>query len=82
MKIDVFPFGNERGGTISCSFEKRQKERYSRKVKMKKKIASMIMNATKAYPTNEEDVSRDNETKSILKMIDRRRLTKKKRVPN
>jgi len=26
--------------------QKRQKERYSRKMKMKKKIASMIMNAT------------------------------------
>ena len=57
-----------------------QKEKYSRKVKMKKKIASMIMNATKAYPTGEEDVSRDNETKGILKTIDQRRLTKKKRV--
>ena len=30
-----------------------QKEKYSRKVKMKKKIASMIMNATKKYPTGE-----------------------------
>ena len=59
-----------------------QKEKYNRKVKMKKKIASMIMNATKEYPTGEEDVSRDNETKGILKMIDRERLTKKKRVPN
>ena len=47
-----------------------QKEKYSRKVKMKKKIAGMIMNATKSYPTGEEDVSIDNETKGILKMID------------
>ena len=53
-----------------------QKERYSRKVKMKKKIASMIMNATKVYPIGEEDVSKDNEIKGILKTIDRRRLTK------
>ena len=46
--------------------QKWQKEKYSRKVKMKKKIASMIMNATKAYPTGAEDVSIDNETKGIL----------------
>ena len=59
--------------------QKRQKERYSRKMKMKKKITSMIMNATNEYPTSEEDVSRTNETKGI---IDRQRLTKKKRVPN
>jgi len=39
-------------------------------VKMKKKIASTIINATKAYPTGEEDVSRDNDTKGILKTID------------
>mmetsp|Transcript_29391 Transcript_29391/g.31581 ORF Transcript_29391/g.31581 Transcript_29391/m.31581 type:complete len:88 (-) Transcript_29391:4-267(-) len=58
-----------------------QIEQYSRKVKMKK-IASMTMNATNEYPTSEEDVSKDNETKGILKTIDRRRLTKKKRVPN
>jgi len=38
--------------------QKWQKEKYSRKVKLK--IASMITNATKAYPTSEEDVSRDN----------------------
>ena len=44
---------------------------------MKKKIASMIINATNEYPTSEEDVSKDNETKGILKTIDRRRLTKK-----
>ena len=50
---------------------------------MKKKIASMIMNATKEHPTaGEEDVSRNNETKGVLKTIDRERLTKKKRVPN
>jgi len=58
--------------------QKRQKERYSRKVK----IANMITNATKEYPTSEEDVRRDNVTKGILKTIDRRSLTKKKRVPN
>ena len=64
--------------------KKWQKEKYSKKVKvkMKKKIASMIMNATKAYPTSEKDVRRDNETKGTLKMIDRRQLTKKKRVSN
>ena len=55
-----------------------QKERYSRKMK----IASMIMNATNEYPTSEEDVGRENETKGILKTIDQQRLTKKKRVPN
>ena len=49
---------------------------------MKKKIASMINNATNEYPTSEEDVSKDNETKGILKMINRRSLTKKKKVPN
>ena len=59
-----------------------QKNKYSRKTKMKKKIASMIKNATKAYPTSDEDVSRDDENKRIGKTIDRRRLTKKKRVPN
>ena len=59
-----------------------QKEKYSRKVKMKKKIASTIMNATKEYPTSGEDVSRDNETKRILKIIDRERLTEQKSMPN
>ena len=49
---------------------------------MKKKIASMIMNATNEYPTSEDKVSKENETKGILKLIDRRNLTKKKRVPN
>jgi len=48
--------------------QKWQKEKYSRKVKLK--IASMITNATKAYPTSEEDVSRDNETKGNPKTID------------
>ena len=62
--------------------QQRQKERYSRKIKMKKKIASMIMNATNEYPTCEENVSKENETKGILKAIDRRNLIKKKRVPN
>ena len=50
--------------------QQRQKERYSRKMKMKKKIASMIMNATNEYPTSEENVSKENETKGILKLID------------
>jgi len=50
---------------------------------MKKKIASMIMNATNEYPTSEEDVSKDNEIKGILKTINRRSQTKKKKkVPN
>ena len=64
--------------------QKWQKEKYSRKVKvkMKKKIASMIMNATKEYSMGEEDTGRGNETKGILKTIDHRQLTKKKRVPN
>ena len=61
-----------------------QKEKYSRKVKMKmkKKIANMILNVTNGYPTSEDDVRKEHETKGILKMIDRRKLTKKKRVPN
>ena len=46
-----------------------QKEKYSRKVKMKKKITSMIVNVTNGYPTNDDDVSREHETKGILKMI-------------
>ena len=49
---------------------------------MKKTIASMIKNVTNEYPTSEENVSKENETKGILKAIDRRKLTKKKRVPN
>jgi len=49
---------------------------------MKKKIANMITNATKEYPTSEEDIRRDSETKGILETMDRRRLTKKKRVLN
>jgi len=51
-------------------------------MKMNKKIGSMIMNATNEYPTSEEDVSKDNETKGIQKTIDRQRLTKKKGMPN
>jgi len=62
--------------------QKWQKEKCSRKVRMKKNITSMRMNTTKAYPTSGEDVKRDNETKGILKTIDWRRLTKKKRMPN
>ena len=58
--------------------------KYSRKMKMKmkKKIASIIMNATNEYSTSEENVSKENETKGILKLINQRNLTKKKRVPN
>ena len=62
--------------------ESGRKEKYNRKVEMKKKIANMIMNATKEYPSSEEDVKRDNETTGILKMINWQQLTKKKRVPN
>merc|ERR1712238_465703 len=57
--------------------QQEQKEKYSRKVKMKKKIANMISNVTNGYPTSDDDVSREHETKGILKMIDRRKLTKK-----
>ena len=49
---------------------------------MKRKITTMIMDATTEYLTSEKDVIRDNETKGILKLIHHRRLTKKKRVPN
>ena len=42
----------------------------------------MIMNATKSHPMNEKKLRKDNDTKGILKTIDPRRLTKKKRVPN
>mmetsp|Transcript_5755 Transcript_5755/g.6195 ORF Transcript_5755/g.6195 Transcript_5755/m.6195 type:complete len:134 (+) Transcript_5755:232-633(+) len=59
-----------------------QKSKYSRKMKIKNKIVIMITNITKEYTTSEEYVRRDNETKGILKMMHRRRLTKKKRVPN
>ena len=59
-----------------------QKEKYSRKVKMKKKIANMILNLTNGYRGSDDDVSKEHETKGILNMIDRRKLTKKKRVPN
>ena len=59
-----------------------QKEKYSKKVKMKKKIANMILNATNGYSTSDDDVSREHETSGILKMIERRKLTKKKRIQN
>ena len=49
---------------------------------MKKKIENVTTNATKAYPTSEKDVNRDNETKGILKTINQRRLTNSKRMPN
>ena len=49
---------------------------------MKKKIATLISNATEEYPTSKDDVRRGNETKGILKMMHQRRLTKKKRTPN
>ena len=32
-------------------------------MKRKKKIATMITNASKEYPTSEEDIIRDSETK-------------------
>ena len=47
---------------------------------MEKKIANMIANATKEYPTSEEDVRISKNSKEILETIHRRRLTKKKRV--
>ena len=50
--------------------KERQKEKYSRKVKMKKKIVNMIVNVSNRYPTSDDDVSREHETKGILKMID------------
>ena len=59
-----------------------QKEKYSRKVKMKKKRARMTVNVTNGYPTSDGDVSREHETIGILEMIDQRKLTKKKRMPN
>merc|ERR1712238_448962 len=49
--------------------QKWQKEKYSRKVKMKKKISGMKSNITNEYPTSEENVSKENETKGILKLI-------------
>ena len=49
---------------------------------MKTKIAIIIISSTKEYPTSEEDIRPDNETKEILKTTQQRRLTKKKRVPN
>ena len=51
-------------------------------MKIKNKTASMIIYATNEYRTSEENVIKDNETKGNLKLIDRRILTKKKRVPN
>merc|ERR1712238_615428 len=43
--------------------KKWQKEKYSRKVKMKKKITSMIVSVTNGYPTSDDDVSREYGTK-------------------
>ena len=60
--------------------KKWQKEKYSRKVK--KKIASMIVNVINGYSTSDDGLSREYGTKGILKMIDRHKLTKKKRMPN
>jgi len=42
----------------------------------------MIVNVKNGYLTSDDDVSREHETTWILKMIDRRNLTKNKRVPN
>ena len=61
--------------------EKVTEKKYSREVKMKKKIVHMILNAANEYPMSEEDVRRDNETRGILKTIDQQELTKK-RMPN
>ena len=46
------------------------------------RIRTMMTNATKEYPTSEENVIRDNKTKGVLKIIHQRRLTEKKRVSN
>jgi len=62
--------------------KQRQKEGYSRKMKMKKKRVNMTMNATNEYPNSGENVSKENQTKEILKLIDQCKLTKKKRVLN
>merc|ERR1712238_162957 len=59
-----------------------KKEKYSMKVKMKQKITSMIVSVTNGYPTSDDDVSREYGNKGTLKMMDRRKLTKKKRMPN
>ena len=61
---------------------KKKQKKVHRKKKIKKKIASMIMNTTKGYRISEEDVSSDNGTNRILETIDRRSLTKKKKMPN
>ena len=60
----------------SHEVESRGTAKMKKKIVRKGQIVSMIMNASKEYPTGEEDVSRDNETKGILKIIDRERLTK------
>ena len=46
--------------------QKWQKERYSKKIRIKNKIASMITNATKAYSTREKDISRE----LLIRLID------------
>jgi len=51
-------------------------------MKKRRKIATMRTNVTKGYPIREEGIGGNKETKGILKMIYRRRLTKKKRVSN
>jgi len=51
-------------------------------MKLRKKTRTMLKNVTEEYPTSEEVVRENNATKGILKTIDRRKLTKKKRVPN
>ena len=42
----------------------------------------MISNITNGYSTSEDDVSIKCKTKGILRMIDRQKLTEKKRVLN
>ena len=46
--------------------KKRQNYKYSRKSQMKRKLAAMIMNATKDHYNSEEDVMRENKTNGIL----------------
>ena len=56
--------------------QKWQKEKYSRELKIKNKIATMIVNATKEYLTSEEDVRRVNETKKILNNDTKKKIDK------
>ena len=42
----------------------------------------MILNVTNGYFMSDDDVSKEHETKGSLRMMDQRKLTKKKKVPN